>query len=102
MPHAQEIQSLKRRHFGHRRDIGAGDEGAIARAGQDQHTHLGIAPHLVEGVRNIFEHDPVERIERGGAVHGQGRDGSLFECHFTQFQLASLLLASAPLQALRG
>ena len=61
--------------LGHRRDVGAGDERLVARAGQDRAAHAGVVARSPSNAAiSASTRRAVERVERLGTVDGQRDD----------------------------
>src|SRR6266540_373387 len=56
-------------------DVGARDEGAVARAGEDEHADVAVVAQLPQPVAQLRQRGDVERVHRVGAVDDDGRDG---------------------------
>src|SRR5271156_3644182 len=79
MAEAREIEAVDRRHFRHRRDIRARDEGLVAGSRDYKHAHRRVVPHLANDARYFLEHLAIERVQRIGPVHGERRNRSFIE-----------------------
>jgi hypothetical protein len=67
---ARESLCLRRCVAVHRADVGAGDEGLVARAGQHHHAYRVVLRGLAEGDGQLVERVAVERVELVGPVDG--------------------------------
>src|SRR5271170_6120341 len=74
MAEAREIEAVDRRHFRHRGDIRARDEGLVAGARDDKHPHRRVVPHLANHARYFLEHLAIERVQRIEPIHGERRN----------------------------
>ena len=58
-------------------DVGAGHEGPVAGAAQDEDPHGGVGVGRIAGLEEGVVHRPRHRIAGGGAVEGEGGDGAV-------------------------
>ena len=73
-------------------DVGPSHKGT-ARAGEDDHQHLVVGLHRIQGGVQIPQDLLVQGVERLGAVHGQYSDGSaLFKGYKRHSENSSLYL----------
>ena len=89
---AAEFLGLNGSKVLHLADVGPSHKGT-ARAGEDDHQHLVVGLHRIQGGVQIPQDLLVQGVERLGAVHGQYSDGSaLFKGYKRHSENSSLYL----------
>ncbi len=79
MAEAAEFHAVNHRHLRHRRDIGAGDKGAVARAGNDKDANRAIVADVAQHLGHLLDHGRIQRVQRLRTVDRHGGDFALIE-----------------------
>ena len=78
LPETAGLLGFERRDLRELADVGAGDEGLVARSGQDDAAHRGVVPRILEGGPQVLPGRRIQGVEHLGPIDRHIGDRVLF------------------------